>query len=142
MRSARRHGVVVSYDLNYRPSIWKASGGRAAAQEVNRRIVDLVDVLLGNEEDFTACLGIAVPGADARLEELDPESFKRMIETVVGHYPRLAVAATTLRTVRSASTNDWGGWPGRAMPASWRRRTVAGWMSSTGSAGATRSRPG
>ena len=65
-------------------------------------------MLLGNEEDFTACLGIAVPGADARLEELDPESFKRMIETVVGHYPRLAVAATTLRTVRSASTNDWG----------------------------------
>ena len=108
MRSARRHGVVVSYDLNYRPSIWKAWGGRAAAQEVNRRIVDLVDVLLGNEEDFTACLGIAVPGADARFEELDPESFKRMIETVVGHYPRLAVAATTLRTVRSASTNDWG----------------------------------
>src|ERR1051326_5681131 len=62
MESARRHGTVVSYDLNYRPSLWQSIGGKARAQEVNRELAPLVDVMLGNEEDFTACLGLEVEG--------------------------------------------------------------------------------
>jgi 2-dehydro-3-deoxygluconokinase len=108
MAAARRHGVIVSYDLNYRPSLWKAVGGQARAQEVNRRLAGYVDVMLGNEEDFTAGLGFAVPGTSADLSSLDPANFKDMIGEVVSAYPNFAVIATTLRTVRSATVNDWG----------------------------------
>jgi 2-dehydro-3-deoxygluconokinase len=108
MAAARRHGTVVSYDLNYRPSLWKAVGGPARAQEVNRRLARYVDVMLGNEEDFTACLGFAVPDTDESLSALDPANFRRMIEEVVKEYPHLQVVATTLRSVRSATVNDWG----------------------------------
>ncbi len=108
MTAAKRHGTIVSYDLNYRPSLWKAFGGQAKAQEVNRRLACLVDVMLGNEEDFTACLGFEVPGTDLEAGSLDATSFKTMIGDVVTRFPNLAVVATTLRAVKSASVNDWG----------------------------------
>ena len=108
MQAARAHGTIVSYDLNYRPSLWQAAGGQAAAQEVNRRLAPLVDVMLGNEEDFTACLGFEVAGTGPDFSELDSESFRTMIAEVTAQYPALRVAATTLRTVRSATINDWG----------------------------------
>jgi 2-dehydro-3-deoxygluconokinase len=108
MTAARAHGTVVSYDLNYRPSLWQAIGGPARAQEVNRRLAPLVDVMLGNEEDFTACLGFEVPDTAADLSELESDNFRRMISAVVAAYPELRVVATTLRTVRSATVNDWG----------------------------------
>jgi 2-dehydro-3-deoxygluconokinase len=106
--AARRHGTVVSYDLNYRPSLWKAIGGQARAQEVNREIAPFVDVMIGNEEDFTAALGFAVPGVDESLTELDAAGFASMIDDVASTYPSFQVIATTLRTVRSATVNDWG----------------------------------
>ncbi|MDR2253568.1 MAG: sugar kinase [Bifidobacteriaceae bacterium] len=104
---ARACGTVVSYDLNYRPSLWRDHGGLDRARAVNRAIVPLVDVLLGNEEDFADCLGCerAAPTADGGL---DVASYKRMIGEVADAYPNLAVIATTLRKVRSASRNDWG----------------------------------
>ena len=108
MEAARRHGVIVSYDLNYRASLWSGVGGLDRAHEVNRKLVGLVDVLIGNEEDFTAALGYDVPGLDADLSALDPANFGRMIETVVADYPNLAVVATTLRHARTATRNDWG----------------------------------
>ncbi|HTT52258.1 MAG TPA: sugar kinase [Streptosporangiaceae bacterium] len=107
-QAAQRHGTVVSYDLNYRPSLWQAIGGQARAQDVNRRLVEHVDVLLGNEEDFTACLGFPVPDTGADFDSLSATAFKQMIGEVTGRYPHLKVVATTLRTVRSASVNDWG----------------------------------
>ena len=108
MLAAKRHGTVVSYDLNYRPSLWKAVGGQARAQEVNRALARHVDVMLGNEEDFTACLGFSVPGTDASLNELEAENFKAMIREVAKEYDNFQVVATTLRAVRSATVNDWG----------------------------------
>jgi 2-dehydro-3-deoxygluconokinase len=108
MTAARRHGVVVSYDLNYRPSLWKAIGGQRRAREVNRELAPLVDVILGNEEDFTAALGFEVEGLDANLSALDVRSFQRMIERVQGDFPGLRAVATTLRNARTASVNDWG----------------------------------
>jgi 2-dehydro-3-deoxygluconokinase len=108
VQAAKEHGTIVSYDLNYRPSLWKAIGGPKRAQEVNRRIARYVDVMIGNEEDFTACLGFEVEGVDANLSELDVSSFQRMIGRVVQEYPNLKVTATTLRSVKSATNNDWG----------------------------------
>ncbi len=118
MQAARRAGTVISYDLNYRASLWKAIGGKAKAQEVNRRIAPLVDVMLGNEEDFTAALGFAVPGLDltglnltehdAQHSKLESAGFKQMIGAVVKEYPKMAVIATTLRNAKTATSNDWG----------------------------------
>jgi 2-dehydro-3-deoxygluconokinase len=108
MSAARRHGTVISYDLNYRPSLWKAFGGQARAQEVNRRLARYVDVMIGNEEDFTASLGFAVPDTAADLSELEVANFHRMIEQVTKEYGNFQVVATTMRTVRSATVNDWG----------------------------------
>ena len=108
MDAARRHGVVVSYDLNYRASLWKANGGQAKAREVNRRLAPLVDVMLGNEEDFSAALGFEVEGLDANLSALDPANFGRMMGEVTRAYPNLRLVATTLRNARTASRNDWG----------------------------------
>ena len=107
MQSARKHGVVVSYDLNYRDSLWKAIGGKKRAQEVNRRIAPFVDVMLGNEEDFSAALGYEVPGTDENLSALDPENFKKVIAKVVQDFP-FKVVATTLRKATTATRNDWG----------------------------------
>lgn len=108
MEAAKRAGSVVSYDLNYRASLWKAIGGKTKAQEVNRRLAPLVDVMLGNEEDFAAALGFPVSGLDEQHAKLDAAEFKRMIERVVKEYSGLAVIATTLRTAHTATRNDWG----------------------------------
>jgi 2-dehydro-3-deoxygluconokinase len=108
-RAARRSGTIVSYDLNFRPSLWKARGGMAEAQAVNRRLVELTDVLFGNEEDFTSGLGYAVQGTDASFASLDPEAYEAMMRDAVRDYPDLRVIATSLRTVKSASSNDWSG---------------------------------
>jgi 2-dehydro-3-deoxygluconokinase len=105
--AARRHGTIVSYDLNYRPSLWHAIGGQRRAQEVNRRLAPLVDVMIGNEEDFTASLGFAVPETASDLRELDSTNFRSMIDDVVKEFD-FQVIATTLRTVHTASRNDWG----------------------------------
>ncbi len=108
MECARRYGTIVSYDLNYRPSLWKAAGGTRRAVEINRRIAALVDVMIGNEEDFTAALGFEVEGVDERLSGLDPASFKKMITRAAAAFPNFKAVATTLREVRSATVNDWG----------------------------------
>ena len=106
--AARRHGSIVSYDLNYRPSLWKDIGGQTRAREVNRHIAETVDVMIGNEEDFTACLGFEVEGTDDTLSTLEVDSFKAMIERVLDSFPHFKAAATTLRAVKTATLNDWG----------------------------------
>lgn len=126
MQAARRHGTVVSYDLNYRPSLWKDIGGPEAAQRMNRRIVEKVDVLIGNEEEFTAALGMPVYGVNAHMTDLDTGAFREMIESLVVEFPHLQVVATTLRGVRSATVNDW---------------SAIAWSKSTGFVEAT-ARPG
>jgi 2-dehydro-3-deoxygluconokinase len=108
MQAAKKYGTIVSYDLNYRPSLWKSIGGKQKAMEVNRRLASYVDVMIGNEEDFTAALGFEVEGVDENLSALDPSNFKRMHEKVVQAYPNFQVVATTLRTVKSATVNSWG----------------------------------
>ncbi|MFZ0015112.1 MAG: sugar kinase, partial [Acidimicrobiia bacterium] len=108
MRAARDSGTVVSYDLNYRPSLWKPRGGGDKAVEVNRTLAPYVDVMIGNEEDFTAALGFAVPDLDHEITSLDPSAFKMMIETVLEEFPNLKVVATTLRNAKTAGFNDWG----------------------------------
>ena len=108
MEAARRHGAIVSYDLNYRDSLWKSIGGQSRAKQVNRELAPLVDVMLGNEEDFTAALGFSVEGVDEHLSQLDVENFKRMIEKAVSEFPNLKVVATSLRRARTATRNDWG----------------------------------
>ncbi len=108
MEAAKRAGTMISYDLNYRSSLWKSIGGKAKAQEVNRRLAPLVDVMLGNEEDFTAALGFPVSGLDEDHSKLETSGFKKMIETVVNEYPTLSVIATTLRHAKTATLNDWG----------------------------------
>ncbi len=108
MVAAKRHGTIVSYDLNYRPSLWKATGGMDRAREVNRQIARHVDVMIGNEEDFTVCLGFEVEGVDENLSELDTHAFRAMITRAADAYENFAVIATTLRAVHSATVNDWG----------------------------------
>ena len=108
MAAAKKHGTIISYDLNYRPSLWKAIGGQEKAQEVNRKLAEYVDVMIGNEEDFTACLGYEVAGVDDNLSKLDVTNFKRMIEMVVKDYSNFKMTATTLRGVKTATVNDWG----------------------------------
>jgi 2-dehydro-3-deoxygluconokinase len=108
MAAARRHGTVISYDLNYRDSLWKSIGGQKRAQEVNRRLAPYIDVMLGNEEDFSAALGFHIDGVDEHLRELDPAKFKQMIGQAVDAYPNFRVVATTLRNATTATVNDWG----------------------------------
>lgn len=108
VQAARRHGTIISYDLNYRRSLWKSIGGQARAQEVNREIARHVDVMLGNEEDFTACLGLEVKGIDSEISNVQVDAFLDMIRRAVDVYPNFKVVATTLRTVHSATRNDWG----------------------------------
>ena len=108
MACARNHGTVISYDLNYRPSLWKSIGGQTKAREVNRKLAQYVDVMIGNEEDFTACLGFQVEGVDENLSALPVENFKKMIQLAVETFPNFKATGTTLRTVKSAGINDWG----------------------------------
>jgi len=106
--AAKKHGTIVSYDLNFRNSLWRDIGGQEKAMEVNRAIAPYVDVMLGNEEDFTAALGFEVRGMDKGYSKLDPANFKKMIYDVVEEFPNLKVVATTLRNAKTASANDWG----------------------------------
>lgn len=108
MKAAKRHGVTVSYDLNYRPSLWKSIGGQKRAQETNRALAPYVDVMLGNEEDFTAALGFEVEGGTEDHADLDLEAYRNMIERVVAEFPNITTLATTLRVATSATRNDWG----------------------------------
>jgi len=107
VKAANRHGTIVSYDLNYRPSLWKSIGGQSKAREVNREIAKYVDVMIGNEEDFTASLGFEVEGMDHNITHIETDAFKRMIEKAVAEFPNFKVAATTLRKVHTATINDW-----------------------------------
>jgi len=107
MAAARKHGTVISYDLNYRESLWKSIGGKKRAQEVNRRLAPQVDVMLGNEEDFTAALGFEVAGLDEHISNVEAEAFQKMIQLVTKEFP-FKVVATTLRRAKTATLNDWG----------------------------------
>jgi 2-dehydro-3-deoxygluconokinase len=107
VQAAKKYGTIVSYDLNYRPSLWKSIGGQAKAQAVNREIAKYIDVMIGNEEDFTACLGFEVEGNAANLQALNLEGYAKMIATAVKTYPNFKVVATTLRGVKTATVNDW-----------------------------------
>lgn len=107
VKTAKKYGTIVSYDLNYRPSLWKDIGGKVKAQEVNREIAPYIDVMIGNEEDFTACLGFEVEGNDENLKSLNVEGYYKMLGEVVKVYPNFKVIATTLRTVKTATVNDW-----------------------------------
>jgi 2-dehydro-3-deoxygluconokinase len=108
MDAARKHGTPISYDLNFRDSLWKSIGGKAKAQEVNRELVRKVDVLLGNEEDFSAMLGISLKGVTEDFAELPVASYEEMLREVAAAYPNLKVVATTLRTAHTATRNAWG----------------------------------
>jgi 2-dehydro-3-deoxygluconokinase len=108
MAAAKRAGTIVSYDLNYRPSLWKSIGGKSKAQETNRLLAPFVDVMLGNEEDFSSALGFEVAGLDEHHSRLDIASFQAMIKKVVREFPNLSVIATTLRQAKTATVNDWG----------------------------------
>ena len=108
VQAAKKHGTIVSYDLNYRPSLWKSIGGQAKAQEVNREIAKHVDVMIGNEEDYTTCLGFEVEGVDKNISSIEVDAFKNMINAAVAEFPNFKVTATTLRAVKSATVNDWG----------------------------------
>jgi len=107
MKAAKENGTLISYDLNYRPSLWKTIGGMQKAQEVNRRLCEQVDVLIGNEEDFHVALGLDIPGIEAGFRTLEVEGYSKMVEEAARQFPRLKVIAVTLRTVNSASNNDW-----------------------------------
>ncbi|MBC2595151.1 sugar kinase [Ruficoccus amylovorans] len=107
VKIAKKNGTIVSYDLNYRPSLWKSIGGHAKCQEVNREIAKYVDVMIGNEEDFTACLGFEVEGVSEQIGNIQVESFKKMIATAVKEFPNFQATGTTLREVHTATVNDW-----------------------------------
>ena len=108
MTAARRHGTIVSYDLNYRASLWKDIGGPERACAVNRELAPLIDVMLGNEEDFTAALGFEVEGLDQQHSKLETANFQKMIERATQEFPNFQIVATTLRHARTATVNDWG----------------------------------
>jgi 2-dehydro-3-deoxygluconokinase len=126
MEAARRHRVVVSYDLNYRASLWGAMGGHERARSVNAALAPFVDVMLGNEEDFTSALGFQVEGADPLYLKIDANAFGPMIEEIVSVFPNLRVVATTLRTARTATRNDWGAicWAGGHLHEATHRRDL------------------
>lgn len=107
IKTAKKYGTIVSYDLNYRPSMWSAIGGKEKAQEVNKEIAKYVDVMIGNEEDFTACLGFEIEGNDKNLKSLNLDGYKKMINEAAKTYPNFKAVATTLRTVKTATINDW-----------------------------------
>jgi 2-dehydro-3-deoxygluconokinase len=108
MTIAKKYGTIISYDLNYRASLWKDIGGQDKARQVNRELAKLVDVMIGNEEDFSASLGFEVEGLDEHCSKLDPRNFKIMIQEAVRTFPNFAAVATTLRNAKTASLNDWG----------------------------------
>ena len=107
VKVAKKYGTVISYDLNYRPSMWNDIGGLEKAREVNKEIAKYVDVMIGNEEDFTACLGLEIEGNDKELKKLKVSGYEKMQKALTEAYPNISVVATTLRTVITASKNDW-----------------------------------
>jgi 2-dehydro-3-deoxygluconokinase len=107
MRAARAAGAVTSFDLNYREKLWSIWGGAERARNVLGRIVEQVDVLVGNEEDLQKGLGIPGPEVASR-SQLDPSTFFGMIDRVIEQYPRVRVVATTLREVHSTNRHQWG----------------------------------
>lgn len=107
VKKAKEYGTIVSYDLNYRHSLWKSTGGKEKAQQVNKEIAKYVDVMIGNEEDFTACLGFEIEGNDENLKSLSIDGYYKMLGEAVKVYPNFKVIATTLRTVKTATLNDW-----------------------------------
>jgi len=107
MACAKENGTIVSYDLNYRASLWKSYGGSEAAVCTNRELAPYIDVMIGNEEDFTKALGFKVKGLDEKCSKLNPANFKAMIKEAAGQFPNFAVVATTLRGVKTACINDW-----------------------------------
>jgi 2-dehydro-3-deoxygluconokinase len=107
MKAAKKHGTVVSYDLNFRDSLWKGIGGKARAREVNRALARYVDVMIGNEEDFEASLGFEIEAVGEGFQNLEVASYQKMIETAVKAYPGWSVVATTLRKATTATRNDW-----------------------------------
>ena len=106
IRAAKRHGVVVSYDLNYRASLWSSHPDPDAARRVNREIAGLVDVMVGDEYAWASCLGVETPGR--RIEACDSRPFDRLVERVAGEFRNVKVFAATLRDPVSASINRWG----------------------------------
>jgi 2-dehydro-3-deoxygluconokinase len=108
MDAARAQGTPVSYDLNYRDSLWRSIGGKGKAQEVNRALVRKVDLLLGNEEDFSAMLGVELKGVSEDFAELPVTAYEEMLREVAAVYPNLKLIASTLRTATTASRNAWG----------------------------------
>jgi 2-dehydro-3-deoxygluconokinase len=109
MRAARARGIVVSFDLNYRDKLWAASpGGHARGRDVLTRIVEHVDVLVGNEEDLQRGLGVAGPEVAAAASKLDPGVFLGMIDQVVKRFPQIQLVTTTLREVHSTNRHSWG----------------------------------
>ncbi len=107
MQAAKSAGAIVSFDLNYRAKLWNIWGGQEKAQSVIRRIMQYVDVLVGNEEDLQMGLGIAGPQV-ASASKLDPGVFFGMIEETIGLYPQIKIVATTLREVHSTNHHSWG----------------------------------
>jgi 2-dehydro-3-deoxygluconokinase len=107
MQAAKAAGAIVSFDLNFRAKLWKVSGGLETAQATLRRIVEHVDVLVGNEEDLQKGLGIAGPEVDSRKSKLDTSAFFGMMDKVAQELPHVKVVATTLREVHSTNRHDW-----------------------------------
>ena len=107
MQAARAAGAIISFDLNYREKLWNIWGGQQRAQAVIGRIVENIDVLVGNEEDLQKGLGIPGPEVAAK-SKLDPSTFVWMIDQVVKRYPQIKVVATTMREVHSTNRHTWG----------------------------------
>lgn len=107
VEAARRHGVIVSYDLNYRPSLWAARGGKAEAMRINRQIAGLVDVMIGGG-DMCACLGVPGEGFDDHVDASETHRFEAVLKAAADAFPNFKVVATTLRNATTATLNDWG----------------------------------
>jgi 2-dehydro-3-deoxygluconokinase len=108
MVCARQHGVIVSYDLNYRPSLWKTLGGAEAAQAANRELARHADVLFGNEEDYSVALGYPATNLQGKSADSGVAAYGRLLRTVAADYPNVRLAAVTLRVATTASRNEWG----------------------------------
>ncbi len=107
MQAAKAAGAIVSFDLNYRAKLWNIWGGQERAQSVIHRIMENVDVLVGNEEDLQMGLGVPGPKVEAK-SKLDPSTFFSMIDNMVAKFPTVKVVATTLREVHSTNRHSWG----------------------------------
>ncbi|MEX2170945.1 MAG: sugar kinase [Pirellulales bacterium] len=108
MQAAKAAGAIISYDLNYRAKLWSTIGGQDRGRKMNRRIVENVDVLIGNEEDLQMSLGVAGPQVEKSASKLDPEKFFGMIDAVREQFPSVKAVATTLREVHSTYRHTWG----------------------------------